>query len=46
VLELFDESLVMFGVLGLGHKESLKFSAFEERYEELDSSERLYRKVA
>jgi len=46
VLELFDESLVMFGMLALGHKESLKFTAFEDRYEELNSNERLYRKVA
>ena len=42
---LFYESLGTFGVLGLGHKESIHFSPFEERYEELDADERLYRKV-
>ena len=46
VLDLFHESLVMFGILGLGHKETLRFTAFEEAYEELDAEERLYRRVA
>jgi chemotaxis protein methyltransferase CheR len=43
---LFYESLGMFGVLALGAKESIRFSAHEDAYEELDSNERLYRKVA
>ena len=43
---LFYESLVMFGVMGLGSKESLKFTPHEERYEEIVFGERLYRKVA
>ena len=42
---LFYESLSMFGVLGLGHKESIHFTSFEDRYEELDPAEKLYRKV-
>ena len=45
VHELFYESLVHFGVLALGHKESTRFSPFEQRYEELDASQKLYRKV-
>jgi chemotaxis protein methyltransferase CheR len=45
VHELFYESLVHFGVLALGHKESIRFSPFEQRFEELDASEKLYRKV-
>src|SRR3989442_11111733 len=45
VHELFFESLVTFGVLGLGAKESIHFSPHEDAYEELDPSERLYRKV-
>src|SRR5216117_161197 len=45
VHELFFESLIMFGVLGLGHKESIRFSPHEAGYEELDPSEKLYRKV-
>jgi chemotaxis protein methyltransferase CheR len=45
VHSLFYESLTHFGVLGLGSKESIRFSPFEDRYEELDASERLFRKV-
>jgi chemotaxis protein methyltransferase CheR len=45
VHELFYESLVHFGVLALGHKESTRFSRLEQRYEELDASEKLYRKI-
>jgi chemotaxis protein methyltransferase CheR len=45
VHDLFYESLEMFGVLGLGHKESLRFTPREDRFEELDAQERLYRKV-
>src|SRR6266508_3664900 len=45
VHRLFYESLVTFGVLGLGHKESIQFSPHEDCFEELDTSERLYRKV-
>jgi chemotaxis protein methyltransferase CheR len=46
VHELFYESLVHLGMLGLGSKETVHFSPFEERYEELDPGEKLYRKVA
>jgi chemotaxis protein methyltransferase CheR len=45
VHELFYDSLEMFGVIGLGHKESLRFTPWEQSYEELDAQERLYRKV-
>jgi chemotaxis protein methyltransferase CheR len=45
VHKLFYESLVNFGVLGLGAKESIHFSPHEESYEEIDADERLYRKV-
>ncbi len=45
VHRLFYESLAMFGVLALGQKETIRFSPREEAYEELDSAERLYRKV-
>ena len=45
VHRLFYESLAPFGVLALGHKESVAFSPFADRYEELDPQERLYRKV-
>jgi chemotaxis protein methyltransferase CheR len=46
VHELFYESLVRLGVLGLGHKETIHFSPVEDRYEELDPDEKLYRKIA
>ena len=44
VHRLFYDSLVNFGVLGLGGKESLKFSQYEDCYEQI-SSEKIYRKV-
>jgi chemotaxis protein methyltransferase CheR len=45
VHRLFYESLMTFGVLGLGAKEAINFSPYEDRYEELVANERLYRKV-
>jgi chemotaxis protein methyltransferase CheR len=46
VHRLFYESLAPFGVLALGHKESIHFMPFEDRYEELDAEEKLFRKIA
>jgi chemotaxis protein methyltransferase CheR len=46
VHRLFYDSLVTFGVLGLGHRESIRQSPYEDRYEELEPTEKLYRKVA
>jgi len=46
VHRLLHDSLVMFGVLGLGAKETLKFSPHEYDYEEIDSAARLYRRIA
>jgi chemotaxis protein methyltransferase CheR len=45
VHSLFYDSLVMFGVLALGSKESLKFSQYEPCYEKLSVGEKLYKKV-
>jgi chemotaxis protein methyltransferase CheR len=42
---LFYDSLVTFGILALGSKESLRFSEHEDCYERLDAREKLYRKV-
>jgi chemotaxis protein methyltransferase CheR len=42
---LFYDSLVMFGILALGSKESLRFSQYEDCYEMLHVKERVYRKV-
>jgi chemotaxis protein methyltransferase CheR len=43
VHELFLSSLVRFGVLALGHKESV-VAGHEDRYELLDAGEKLYRR--
>jgi chemotaxis protein methyltransferase CheR len=45
VHELFYESLDPFGILALGHKESIKFTRYEDRYEALEQTEKLYRKM-
>jgi chemotaxis protein methyltransferase CheR len=45
VHRLFYDSLAMFGVLGLGHKESIQFSSHHGCYEEIDPQEKLYRKI-
>lgn len=45
VHRLFYDSLVMFGVLSLGSKESLRFSPFEECYEQINGPEKIYRKA-
>jgi len=45
VHSLFHESLGRFGILCLGHKESIRFTEFEDSYEELDPQEKLYRRV-
>lgn len=44
--KLLYESLCMFGVLGLGHNESLKLTSYEKHYEELASREKLYRRIS
>src|SRR5499426_530723 len=46
VHHLLHESLVMFGVLGLGAKETLKLSPHAPLYEEVDHASRLYRRIA
>jgi chemotaxis protein methyltransferase CheR len=43
---LFHSSLVMFGVLGLGARESLRFMPQEPFYEPLVADEKLYRRIA
>lgn len=45
VHSLFYESLVPLGFLGLGSKESLRFSSFETSYEQIDAREKIYRRV-
>jgi chemotaxis protein methyltransferase CheR len=43
---LFYDSLTTFGILALGHKESIGFTRFADSYEAIDSDERIYRKVS
>src|SRR5436305_1977541 len=42
---LFYDSLAMFGVLVLGSKESLRFMAYEESYQQIAPPEKIFRKV-
>jgi chemotaxis protein methyltransferase CheR len=46
VHDLFYASLVMFGVLALGQRESLRFTSHVKQYQELDVGQKLYKKVA
>jgi chemotaxis protein methyltransferase CheR len=45
VHDLLYESLVRYGVLALGHKETIRFTSHAHRYEELDPAEKIYRRV-
>ncbi|MDB9510766.1 protein-glutamate O-methyltransferase CheR [Kamptonema animale CS-326] len=45
VHKLLYESLGMFGVLGLGHQETLNFTPYQKHYETIESREKLYRRV-
>jgi len=45
VHNLLYESLGMFGVFGIGNKESLKFTPRAEFYEDLNANDKLFRKV-
>jgi len=45
VHRLFYDSLPAFGVLALGRRESIRFTPNAQLYEEIDGSEKLYRKV-
>ena len=45
VHKLLYDSLAMFGILGLGRKETIGFTSHQRCYEELDGATRLYRKL-
>lgn len=45
VHQLFYESLGMFGILGLGDKETIYSSGLETSYEEICKEQKLYRKI-
>ena len=44
--QLFESTLAMFGILGLGSRESLRFMPQEHLYEPLVANEKLYRRIA
>jgi chemotaxis protein methyltransferase CheR len=46
VAHLFYESLGMFGYLALGAKETLKFTALNGNFKQLDAGERIWRKIS
>jgi chemotaxis protein methyltransferase CheR len=45
VQRLFLDSMEMFGILGLGKKETIRYSAVADRYDDIDTEERLYRRI-
>lgn len=45
VHQLFLQSLEMFGILGLGKKETIRYTSVAENYDEIDAEERIYRRV-
>jgi chemotaxis protein methyltransferase CheR len=45
VHRLLYESLILHGILGLGDRESIKFTPYEACFEEVDGDQRLYRRV-
>ena len=45
VHDLFHESLLTYGYLGLGRSETTRFTSFENSYEPVVPRERLYRKI-
>ena len=45
VHSVFHHSLCLFGILGLGKKESLKLTPHDACYDEIEHGERLYRRV-
>src|SRR5258706_3799776 len=46
VHNLLYESLAIFGILGLGQQETIKFDPCEDNYAEIESGARLYRRIA
>jgi chemotaxis protein methyltransferase CheR len=46
VHELFYSSLVNFGILALGSKESMRFTQYENHYEAVNGKEKIYRRLS
>ncbi|AKG23952.1 CheR family methyltransferase [Calothrix sp. 336/3] len=46
VHRLFYESLVRFGILALGKQETIKFTDYENEYEQIEIGQKIYRRLA
>jgi chemotaxis protein methyltransferase CheR len=46
VHQLIYQSLAVFGILGLGVKETLRFTPHADAYEELDAGQKLFRRIS
>src|SRR5258706_7746280 len=46
VQRLFLQTMEMFGILGLGKKETVRYSAVSDSYDVIDAEERLYRRIS
>lgn len=44
VLELFKESLISGGIIGIGSKESLRFTSVNEKFESITTATKIYKK--
>lgn len=45
VHDLFYQSLVMFGIIGLGDKETISFTKVSDRFENISENQKLYKKI-
>jgi chemotaxis protein methyltransferase CheR len=45
VHQLFYDSLVPFGILGIGSHETMRLTDYEHRYEAVAAGERLYKRL-
>ena len=45
VYNLLNESLIMLGILCLGERETIRFTALENSYDELEKGRKVYRKI-
>lgn len=45
VLSLLHDSLIRFGILGLGSKESIRFSSVQACYDQINENEKLYKRM-
>ncbi|WML49533.1 protein-glutamate O-methyltransferase CheR [Neobacillus sp. PS3-34] len=45
VHDLFYQSLGMFGIIGLGDKETISYTKFSDRFENISENQKLYKKI-